>query len=268
MTRKYLPGICYTCQKCLICFSSKTCDCEKVVKLTRVKKPKRGQQIYSRLFTPNEKLEATNQFLYSANKKYQYNNNFNESFSFTLCTACNSKLQRLKSNDKLAKTKNKFKKKGSIKEEKLTKMSDNFVDIDGDDDDVSDFSEVEEYSIDEIKLQIVIEKKEKKTSTSKTIIIKPVEYVNVIEKINDAVQKALKNKKIIPADYSLSYKAVNARGPSSTLEDKLDFNEFIEDYKKVIAANKKMSIIVLIGDDSIKEKTKSKRSKVKSFYNI
>ena len=35
------------------------------------------------------------------------------------------------------------------------------------------------------------------------------------------------------------YKAVNARGPSSELEDKLDFNEFIEDYKKVIATEKK-----------------------------
>ncbi|GBB91954.1 hypothetical protein RclHR1_19430001 [Rhizophagus clarus] len=44
------------------------------------------------------------------------------------------------------------------------------------------------------------------------------------------------------------YKAINTRGPSSTLKDKLDFNEFVEDYKRVISANKKMSIIIVIDD--------------------
>ena len=84
-----------------------------------------------------------------------------------------------------------------------------------------------------------MKKKGKKGSIFKTIIIQPVEYINVIEKINVFVQKALQNKDINPKDYSMSYKAVNACGPSSELEDKLDFNEFIEDYKKVIATKKK-----------------------------
>jgi len=66
----------------------------------------------------------------------------------------------------------------------------------------------------------------------------------------------------------MSYKAVNAHGPSNTLEDKFDFNEFIEDYKQIIAANKKMSVIVMVGDDSTNEKIKSKRSKVKSSFYI
>src|SRR6185369_6213536 len=131
--------------------------------------------------------------------------------------------------------------------------------VDGEDeDDISEFSEVEDYGIDQIKLQIAIEKKGRKTSTSKTITIKPVEYITVIEGINNAVQKALNNKNIKPEDYSMSYKAVNARGPSSALEDKLDFNEFIDDYKKVIVVDKKMSVIVVIGDDSVNEETKSK----------
>ena len=104
-TRKYLPGSCYTCKKCLFCFTSKACKCEKNTKPTRVSKPNRGQQIYSRVFTPNEELQAANQFLFSANEKFQYNCNFNKSFSFTFCSACNSKFQRLKSSDKLAKRK-------------------------------------------------------------------------------------------------------------------------------------------------------------------
>uniref|UniRef100_U9T5T2 Uncharacterized protein n=1 Tax=Rhizophagus irregularis (strain DAOM 181602 / DAOM 197198 / MUCL 43194) TaxID=747089 RepID=U9T5T2_RHIID len=40
-----------------------------------------------------------------------------------------------------------------------------------------------------------------------------------------------------------------------------ELNEFIEDYKKIIAAGKKVSIIIVIGDDSTNEKTKSKRLK-------
>lgn len=280
MTREYLLGICYTCQKCLICFTSKDCECEKNIKPTRVSKPQRGQQIYSRVFTPNKELQAANQFLISANEKFQYNSNFDKSFSFTFCSACNSKFQRLKAKDK----KNKSKKEETFpkEKEKLTKKLDesiakmdskssNIIDVDAeveeDDDDSSEFSEVEEYGIDEIKLQIIIEKQDKKTSTSKTIIIKPVEYANVIEKINDAVQKALKNKNIKPSNYSMSYKAINARGPSNALEDKLDFNEFINDYKKIIATNKKMAVIVVIGSDSANEKLKSKRSKVKKFFN-
>ena len=248
----------------------KACKCEKNTKLTRVSKPNRGQQIYSRVFTPNEELQAANQFLFSANEKFQYNCNFNNSFSFTFCSACNSKFQRLKSSDKLAKRKKRNTKKKEvftegkekILEKSAAKMSSDFIDVE-EDDDVSEFSETEDYNIDEIKLQIVIEKKGKKTSTSKTITIKPVEYINVIEGINNAIQKALKNNSIKPADYSMSYKAVNAHGPSSALEDKLDFNEFINDYKKVIAANKKMAVIVVIGDDSVNEKAKSKRSKVR-----
>lgn len=277
MTREYLSGTCYTCQKCLFCFTSESCECKKYIKPTRVSKPERGQQIYSRAFTPNNNLQISNKFLFAANAKFQYNSNFNNPFSFTFCSACNSKFQRLRSSDKIAKQKNRFVKKKEKKGEvdKITKrinkstvkMSNKSIDFDNDeeDEDVSEFSEPEEYDLDEIKLHIVIEKKGKKTSTSKTITIKPVDYISAIEGINGAVRKVLKNNNLKPSDYSLSYKAINARGPSSELEDKLDFNEFIEDYKKIIAADKKMSVIVVIGDDPINEKSKSKRSKVRDY---
>jgi hypothetical protein len=277
MTREYLSGTCYTCQKCLFCFTSESCECKKNIKPTRVRKPERGQQIYSRAFTPNNNLQISNKFLFAANAKFQYNSNFNNTFSFTFCSACNSKFQRLRSSDKIANQKNRFVKKKEKKGEvdKITKkinkpavkMSNRSIDFDNDeeDEDVSEFSESEEYNLDEIKLHIVIEKKGKKTSTSKTITIKPVDYISAIEGINSAVRKVLKNNNLKPSDYSLSYKAINARGPSSELEDKLDFNEFIDDYKKIIAADKKMSVIVVIGDDPINEKSKSKRSKVRDY---
>ncbi len=179
----------------------------------------------------------------------------------------------MKGNDKLAKRKNKYKKKErftkgkerileKLATNKMSSKSSNF--IDGEDgNNFSEFSEVKEYNINEIKLQIVIEKRGKKTSTFKIIIIKPVNYIDFIEGINNTIQKALKNKDIKPADYSILYKAVNACSPSSALKDKLDFNEFIDDYKKIIAANKKISTIIVIGDVSVDEKTKSKCLKVR-----
>ena len=102
-----------------------------------------------------------------------------------------------------------------------------------------------------------------KKTTSKVLTIKPVEYTNVMEKINAVVQKAFQNENIKLADYSMSYKAMNAHGPSSELEDKCDFDEFIEDYKKVIAANKKMAVTIVL-EDFIDEKAKKteKHSKV------
>src|SRR5580765_1344536 len=106
MMNEYLPGICFACQKCLLCFNllqPNSCNCNKSIKPTRVSKPEHGQQIYSRVYTSNENLSIANNFLSIVNAKFQYNFNFNESFSFTFCAACNSKIQRLKSKDKLAK---------------------------------------------------------------------------------------------------------------------------------------------------------------------
>ena len=106
MTRNYLSGTCYTCKKCLYCFKNsqiETCKCKKTVKPKRKSKPKPRQQIYSRLFKPSQSLLVVNQFLFSANTKFQYNSDFNKEFSFTFCSTCNSKFQRLKDKDKLAK---------------------------------------------------------------------------------------------------------------------------------------------------------------------
>ena len=141
----YLPGICFACQKCLLCFNLpqlNPCNCNKNTKSTRVNKPKCGQQIYLRVYTPDENLTAANNFLFAANTRFQYNYNFNESFSFTFYSSCNSKFQRLKVKDKLAKKNMKSKSKV-------------VVDIEP-----SEFSEVEECDIDKIKLHMSIEKRQ------------------------------------------------------------------------------------------------------------
>jgi hypothetical protein len=262
MSQRYLPGTCYTCKKCLFCFSSsqaETCKCKKTIKPKRISKPRPGRQIYPRLFTPNQSLPEANQFLFSANTIFQYNSDFSKELSFTFCSACNSKFQRLKDKDKLAK---------KLPKTPAKKMSEKSAVVDIENIKIesissSEFFDEEYKDIEEIKLHVIIDKKGNKKTTSKALTIKPVKYTNVMEKINATVQKAFKNENIKLEDYSISYKAVNARGPSSELEDRCDFNEFIEDYKKVVAAKKKMAVTVVF-EDFIDEKSKKskKHSKV------
>ena len=72
-------------------------------------------------------------------------------------------------------------------------------------------------------------------------------------------------KKTKSEDYTISYKAVNARGPSNTLEDWSDFQEFIGEYQKVFLSRKKMLVVVVVKD---KEKSAKKHKKVKNILFI
>src|SRR5262249_44483552 len=127
---------------------------------------------------------------------------------------------------------------------------------------ISDTDEEEGYNIeeegdsdlDEIKVQIIVKSKDIKVPTAKILTIDLVNYDEVMEKVNLVVRKTLK-KTIISKDlYVISYKALNARGPSSELEDELDFQEFISEYKKVILAGKRMILIVNVKDNVTKKK--------------
>jgi len=63
----------------------------------------------------------------------------------------------------------------------------------------------------------------------------------------------------------ISYKATNTREFPSELEDELDFQEFISEYKKVISAGKKMSMIVIVKDTTKKKNSINKHKKVNFF---
>ena len=329
-TYKYLPGICYTCQKCLHCFKhpqDSPCRCQKL-KITRVKNPQQGQQIYQRAYTPNQTLPKLNQFLLSSNTKFGYNSDFNKYFSYSSCSACNSKLQRLKERDKKAQIIKKTKVQKSKKDNQINDNEVIFLDVNnnkGDDDEVKknkdsndkiedksnnnkvedddnvhvrisnkeclvidetedddvvddvnedyvddddiDEDDVDEEEdddiVDEIKIQIVVKNKDTKSPTAKILTIKPVNYTSVMEKIHYVIQKSLGDKITSRNDYSISYKAINARGPSNTLEDRSDFHEFITEYRKVILTGKKMSVIVIVNDNITKKR--SKKNKKVSF---
>jgi len=269
---KYLLGICYSCQKCLYCFElsqQEPCKCDKNKQPKRTKYPKRGQQIYQRTFKPDSLFPKANKYLFNANDKFGYNSNFKEPFSYTFCSTCNSQIQRYRNADKkvqqtqIKENDNKVapsdlsneKEVGNIDKKENhqifslvssdTEEGDDVDDIEVDDDEDSD--------LEELKVQIIVKSKNIKASIAKTLNIEPASYENVMEKINSVVQKTLR-KKVISKDYIVSYKAVNARGPSNELEDESDFQEFIGEYKRVVIAGKKMSMIVMVRDKLTKKK--------------
>ncbi len=297
---KYLPGTCYTCQKCLYCFKPplrNSCTCPKEKRRTRDKTPQQGQQIYQRVYKPNQPFPKAKQFLLNANNEFGYESNFEESFSYTFCSACNSKHQRLKNKDKEFQAKNDdvvvvsddSSKKLDVNNNLSSKDNDEVnsrnddrsdnkdddkeIDDVGDDNDYDDGDKNEEdddydkdEDNDEIKVQIIVKSKTE-VSPAKILNIQPVNYYNVKEKIILTVQKIL-GKKIKSKDYTISYKASTSRGPSNIFEDELDFDEFISEYKKVILSGKKMAIIVAIKDVMTKKKVLTRKHKKVIYFSI
>lgn len=298
---KYLPGTCYTCQKCLYCFKPPLripCTCPKEKRRTRDKNPQQGRQIYQRVYKPNQPFPKAKQFLFNANIEFGYESNFEESFSYTFCSACNSKNQRLRNKDRevqainddvLVVSDDSLKEldvsvnlSSKVNDEDNDDGNNNIIDDknngeiddndydDGDENDEDDEEEEEEVEVEdddeikEIKVQIIVKSKTN-VSPAKILSIQPVNYYNVKEKIILTVQKIF-GKKIKSNDYTISYKASNSRGPSNILEDELDFDEFISEYKKVILSGKKMAIMVDIKDDRTKKKGLTKRHKKVVFF--
>lgn len=132
---------------------------------------------------------------------------------------------------------------------------DNIDDEDNVDDEEDSVEEdtVEEDTIEEVKIQLIVQNKNIKIPTAKSLTIRPANYENFVDKISLTVQKIL-GKKIASKDYIVSYKAINARGPSNEIEDELDFQEFISEYEKVILADKKMAVIIIVKDNIMKKK--------------
>ena len=81
-----------------------------------------------------------------------------------------------------------------------------------------------------------------------------------MERINLMIQKALE-KKVKPANYTISYKA-------NELEDELNFQEFLDEYRRVISVGKKMSVIVVMKDDAMKKCSGKKHTKVRYFFYV
>ncbi|RGB41070.1 hypothetical protein C1646_752599 [Rhizophagus diaphanus] len=206
-------------------WEQESCKCNKNKQSKRTKYPKHEQQIYQRTFKPDSLFSKANKYLLMSitknDNKVTPSNLSNEKEVENIDKKENHQIFFLVSSD--------------------TEEGVNVNDIEVDDDKDSD--------LEEMKVQIIVKSKNIKVSITKTLNIELASYENIMEKINSVVQKTLR-KKVISKDYIVSYKAVNARGPSNELEDESDFQEFIGEYKRVVLSGKKMSMIVMSSDES------------------
>ncbi|GBC45398.2 hypothetical protein GLOIN_2v193871 [Rhizophagus irregularis DAOM 181602=DAOM 197198] len=252
LTCNYLPGICYICQKCLRCFKlpqENPCKCQKD-KISRVKKPLHGQQIYQRAYTTNQIFPKLNNFLLDINTKFGYNNNFEKNFSYTTCSACNSKLQRLKTSDKKSQLKSnkKSNRKAQINNEEIISIDD--LPTENSKRKVGSYNNKKENEKDNDN------EIEDEGDDDKDFNNKDDDYYDKDSDVNDENYEEDDDN----GDYD--EETVNARGPSNTLEDKLDFQEFISEYQKVTLTGKKMSVIVVvIVKNNVTEKKNRKHKK-------
>jgi len=243
----YQLGSCYICSKCLHCFEvdKENCTCDKNTRPSKVKNTPPGQQFYPCAFSPDISFSQAHKLLQDSNTEFQYRTDFNSSFSYTLCSACYSKYQRTKYKDK-------------------KKSTEILLQDDGFDDAATTSSEIEE-----LKLYVIIEDKQK-NNAAKALIISPVEFDNIIEKIHLYLQKSLDDKNLNVFDYTLQYKALNSRGTANTLEEETDFNDFLDEYQTIIDSKKKMGISVILNSIYINniQKKKKNNKKVCDYNNI
>ncbi|GBB87567.1 hypothetical protein RclHR1_14000001 [Rhizophagus clarus] len=205
-TCKYFPGIYYTCQKCLCYF-----------KLLQENSFKSNERNIKEVQINNEVI-VLNDLPREDNERKERNYNDNE-------------IEDEDDND--------------IKDDdNYNNKGDNIIDDDYDDnknyEEENNNNDEEIIIIEEIKIQLVVKKNYTKTLTAKTLTIQPANYKNIIDKINLTTNKILEKETKSRYNYTISYKAVNACGPSNTLKDELDFQEFINEYQKVISSGKKM----------------------------
>ena len=118
---------------------------------------------------------------------------------------CNSKIQHLRNNDKIDKiTQQVQENDNEVNASDISlneKEADNH-DADQENSDKEEYVDIEEKKevssddndLEEIKVQIIVKSKNIKEPTAKILTITPVNYENIMGKINSEVQKVLKKK--------------------------------------------------------------------------
>ena len=96
LSRNYQIGTCFVCQLCMYCGINLTldnCDCNKDTKPT---KNNRSRVLYFQnlIYKPEKVHEKTKSTLLCSNHNYGYKLNMELPHNFTLCSACNSQINR------------------------------------------------------------------------------------------------------------------------------------------------------------------------------
>ena len=233
---QYLIGTCLGCKKCFYCgvelnMRKRICSCDKNIKPNKENWNDKVKVAYSRVSSPDLQSEPL-KFIQEKVAKFGYSLDLNATFSFSLCSTCNSNFQRLRTNLKSTNTSNLASEKTLV------------IDLSEDDLKNSDVDVVDEM-VQNISFNLVIKPVKGSALPSKWLEIKEVTCLDdVLADIHHHTVKLTGDREIIHSDYIVTFKSEKAVGAGARLDDIQDYKKFLLDYKKLLDAKKNMTIVV------------------------
>jgi hypothetical protein len=236
--RNYQIGVCFICQLCMYCginLSFDDCTCKKDIKPS---KNNRSKVLYFRnlVYKPEQVHEKTRNTLLRSNQTYGYKLNMELPHNFTLCSACNSQINRDA--------------KAVEKEQK------NIIVISPSPTGGTSFQQ----SQIEFRLRLSIKKnKQAFPSVIVSFTLDDLNFVDFRNKLETYICEQV--GLVYQNEYNLAYKSSTESGAGTLLDNEEAFNEFIKDYQTMILGKKKVMIIVTL-------KESSKKHSRQVFYNL
>ncbi|PKC54973.1 hypothetical protein RhiirA1_476377 [Rhizophagus irregularis] len=227
--RNYQIGVCFICQLCMYCginLSFDNCNCNKDIKPI---KNNHSKVVYFRnlIYKPEQVHEKTKNTLLHSNQTYGYKLDMKLPHNFTLCSACNSQINRDV--------------KAAEKEQK------NIIVISLSPTDDTSFQQLQI----EFRLRLSIKKnKQLFPSIIISFTLEDPNFVNFRNKLEMYICEQV--GLIYQNEYNLAYKSSTESGAGTLLDNEDAFSEFIKDYQTMILGNKKVMVIVTLKELSKK----------------
>jgi hypothetical protein len=199
------------------------CSCDKDIKPT---KNNRSRVLYFRnlIYKPDKIHEKTKDTLLYSNQNYGYKLNMELPHNFTLCSACNSQINRdAKAVDKESKK--------IILPTKDSSLQQSHI---------------------EFKLRISI-KQNKQTLPSVIVsfILENPSYIDFRDRLETHICEQV--GLVYRNEYNLAYKSSSESGAGTLLDSEEAFDEFLKDYQIMVLGNKKAMIIVTLNKEPSKK---------------
>ncbi|CAB5199068.1 unnamed protein product [Rhizophagus irregularis] len=219
--RNYQIGVCFTCQLCMYCgldLTSNNCNCDKSIKPTKKNRTKEVANFRNLTYKPaivHEKIKNT---LSNSNQKYGYKLDIELPYNCTLCSACNSQINRNV--------------KAADKEKK------NIIVIPSSPTDGTSLPSTPLQM--EFKLRMSI--KQNKQVLPFVIISFTLDnpnFINFRDKLESYICEQV--GLVYRNEYTLAYKSHSESGAGTLLGNEEAFDEFLKDYQSIVAGNKKVN---------------------------
>ena len=233
-SRAYQIGTCFVCQACAYCSIDLTfnnCECDKNTKPSKNNRTKKVPNVRNLVFKPEKAHPTLKNFLFTSNEKYGYKLDMNQLQFCTLCSACNSRINRdIKTADKK-------------KENEDSSLSS---------------EDISQSPVLQVEFRLRMSIKQKKKVLPYVVVNFTLEDPNFFT-FRDVFERYICDQVglVFKDEYELAYKSQSESGVGTLLGSEEAFVEFLKDYQNMIVGNKKVIMVV-----TLKEKLKKRSYQV------